>query len=953
MNTLRILLCLGALWALLVASTAQVALPAPVITPAVPEPEVEPEVTAAPVVDASAVIEDSGQEASLAAVELRPEDVVVEAAPASTPELAEVEPELPEATEPSLTEALEAAPVAAVEAPLTPDEVILSFTPAAQEPSQAVENAEVATAAEVDPVAPVLSAVAVAEVPEALPASDPYAPVESEGSRSLDTDLLMPDATALDEPAPGLRGFDPAPATAPVRELPGAEALFAQASEPAVPAEEIATTDTTFESPEAVEVPAAPVASLPVVTAPLPAPVTAPEPVAPEEVVAAAPTPTAEPAPEVAVAAVPEAPAVATPLQAHERLATTTAAHATQLETTLAALEPAAADPIASAEASDTPAETLDADRVGYTRLPGFEALEDAGSDDAATFHDAQINLAPSTGEAPPELPETIDFAVSPDDVFIALPGSDEKAEVSREADTISVDFPEEDVRAIIRDVADLYELNVIIPETLVGTVSLKLRNVTWRQVFEVVLEPLNFTYIEDGNIIKIKSREDLLAEPVDTRVFIVNFAKARALQETVKPLVDPAAGGRMQVDQRSNALIITERPSRMNDIQVIIETLDKPTEQVMIESKFVEVRDKDNLDLGINWSSLAAYEIGAGPFQREYEKEDSRNEAGGSGVQPGSFNSFSNTTTTTMDSSSASPTTIVDETVNSIGNTTTYLDRIKRLDTALFTADQFKVVLSALKLNSDVELISNPTVVTMNNAPARINIGEEFPLPKFQFNRETGQFEVNGFEFKDIGIILDVTPQINGAGFITLDIEPTISNRSGVAQFENINVPIISTRTTKSMVTIKSGYTLAIGGLIEKSTQKTDTRVPVLGDIPGVGRLFRSESMAEDNRNLIIFITAKILSASGATYRDVFSQRRIFEMGIRNRDLPGYEPPQGEAALLDQLEDEREALERQKAQIRLQQQLQLLNELKAEELEETREAAEKEARQDIRRRYR
>ncbi len=193
--------------------------------------------------------------------------------------------------------------------------------------------------------------------------------------------------------------------------------------------------------------------------------------------------------------------------------------------------------------------------------------------------------------DAAPELPSEPVFEVPSDQVFLDLPGDNEGSSVvSVDAETISVDFPEEDVRDIIRSVAELYELNVVIPDSLAGSVSIKLRDVTWQQVFDVVLEPLNYTYIFDGNIIKIKSQDELAVEPVDTRVFIVDFSSASEIQSSIAPLIDASAGGKVQVDTRSNALVITERPSRMNDIQEIIETLDRPTEQVMIESKFIEI---------------------------------------------------------------------------------------------------------------------------------------------------------------------------------------------------------------------------------------------------------------------------------------------------------------------------------------------------------------------------
>jgi type IV pilus assembly protein PilQ len=124
----------------------------------------------------------------------------------------------------------------------------------------------------------------------------------------------------------------------------------------------------------------------------------------------------------------------------------------------------------------------------------------------------------------------------------------------------IDVNFPNDQIRNIIRSVADMNDLNVVIPDTLSGNVSIKLRRVTWRQVFDVVLEPIGYTYVEDGNIIKIRSIQDLMLEPMQTQVFLVNFAKAAELRPAIMPLIEESKGGRAQVDARTNSIIVTER---------------------------------------------------------------------------------------------------------------------------------------------------------------------------------------------------------------------------------------------------------------------------------------------------------------------------------------------------------------------------------------------------------
>lgn len=575
--------------------------------------------------------------------------------------------------------------------------------------------------------------------------------------------------------------------------------------------------------------------------------------------------------------------------------------------------------------------------------LPGDALPDDAMPDDAGGSVDvATDDVEEAPLETLPELPETSGFDVdSMGDIALDLYGETEVPLLSRNSDTISVDFPDEDVRTIIRNVADLYELNVVIPEALVGGVSLKLRDVSWRQVFDVVLEPLNYTWVEDGNIIKIKSLDELLAEPVSTRVFVIDFATAGELSKSISPMIDSSAGGQMQVDVRSNALIITERPSRMTGIQAVLKRLDRPTEQVMIESKFVEVTRRDEKNLGINWNALSGFEVSAGPFDREYTNESGSNRTTNITTNIGDGFDLQNGVTSV-------DTNLLDDAIQSLSGES-------RLDTALFSADAFNVILSALENNNEVELVSNPTVVTMNNTVAQINIGEEYPIPQYRYNEERGTFEVSGFDFMPIGILLNVIPQVNSAGFINLEIKPEISSRTGEVNFGGAGgaaIPIITTRKTESAVTIKSGYTLAIGGLMERSTGRTENKVPFLGDLPGVGRLFRSNTDTLDGRNLVIFITAKVLNPDGSSYEEVFDEQTLNEMGISERDIPGFEISNTEKQLYELLKTERDKLESLQKETELKQQLMLLESLKdsAEKREEKRlqKQAEAEAKKQL-----
>ncbi len=551
-------------------------------------------------------------------------------------------------------------------------------------------------------------------------------------------------------------------------------------------------------------------------------------------------------------------------------------------------------------------------DEIDLSDVVIIESVEPTPSEDEVrTSDDVEEPASPQASGAEPRETE----------VVLEIPGpelaSNGAASLTSD-ELITVDFPdEENVRTILRTVADLFDLNLVIPDTLQGRTSLRLRNVEWSQVFEVVLEPLGFTYVEDRNIILIKSLADLTTEPVDTRVFVINFARAAELQSSIGPLVDTAAGGKMQVDVRSNALVITERPSRLNQIQNIIDRLDNPTAQVMIETKFIEVTNNDIRDIGVNWASLSGYETSAGPFQREWvrSRESGRTRSSTSG---GSAQAATTTTSGSINGNTgAVPRTVT--TNESLGTTFESLTDITsaagtgRFDTAVFSADQFNVVLSALETVSDSKLMAHPTVVTMDNQLARIDIVREVPQIEFNFNPETGTREAQGLaEPLRFGTMIEVTPQVNDAGFINLKVVPEVSNQVGIQETQLGPQPIIDVRKAETNVVIKDGFTLAIGGLSQNEETKSGTRVPLLGDLPGVGRLFRSDSDDIVQRNLIIFITARTLNPDGSDYREIIDPRVLNDMGIVPEDVPGYQIPQDELQQLRRLEEirieEREA---------------------------------------------
>ncbi|MFT3830072.1 MAG: secretin N-terminal domain-containing protein [Opitutaceae bacterium] len=453
-------------------------------------------------------------------------------------------------------------------------------------------------------------------------------------------------------------------------------------------------------------------------------------------------------------------------------------------------------------------------------------------------------------------------------------------ATLSEKKDLISVDFPNEEIRTILRNVADMFELNLVVPETLQGRTSIKLRNVTWRQIFREVLGPVNYTFIEDENIIRVVSVDALAQEPNVTEVYILNYAEASKVLPTVSGMVETAdpVKGRIQVDQRNNALVITERPSRQEKIKPIIAKLDVATAQVMIESKFIEVSNEDGSDVGMNWSSLKNLSVKQGPIESTAQHTKTTTTY----TQNPNTGLYEATSTTAYEEGATS---------GNWANSLNSLFNAPHLVTSTFSISEFGAVLSLYESQSNVRLVSNPTVVTLNNVEATINIGEEYPIPNYTYNQEQGSFEISGFTYKPIGINLKVTPQINNAGFIKMNILPEVSSRSGEVSFggaSGASIPIISTRKAVTQISLKNGHTLGIGGLLQNQKTKGKSKVPVIGEIPVLGSLFKSKSEALSARNLVIFITAKTLDNGEAKVDEVFSREQLEGAEIERKDIPG-----------------------------------------------------------------
>jgi type IV pilus assembly protein PilQ len=411
----------------------------------------------------------------------------------------------------------------------------------------------------------------------------------------------------------------------------------------------------------------------------------------------------------------------------------------------------------------------------------------------------------------------------------------------------------------VLRTLAAKANVNLILGDEVTGKVTVNLKGVSYEEAMQLIAESKGYAYVKDNNIVKVKSKESLDTEPVELRVVTLNYAKADDVKKTLDPVLTKQ--GKIQVDARSNTLVLSDTPSNLAKLVPLIQSLDTQTPQVLIEAKFVETTKNPQKDLGINWSgTLLNHQVVAG---------------GAAQTSPGTLPNV-------PVNSANQPSGGFQFSKNPGGSLVTPWTS----GAALLDIGQANLVFSYLSQDTDTELLANPRVVTTDNSKARISIAEQFPIPDFTFSEQTASLQISGFEYKDIGIILSVLPRINKDDFITLEVTPEASSSTENATLQSgggsaVLIPIINTRTATTTVLIKSGNTLAIGGLMRQDVSDNYTKVPVMGDAPIIGSFFRSKSLSKTKRDLLIFLTPTIVRGDSQT-----TGYEKFAKGLPNKEV-------------------------------------------------------------------
>ena len=457
--------------------------------------------------------------------------------------------------------------------------------------------------------------------------------------------------------------------------------------------------------------------------------------------------------------------------------------------------------------------------------------------------------------------------------------GENEVAEMKE--DNITIDFKDADIRNVLRLLAEKSGINVIVGQEVEGKVTVKLVDVPWKKALDVILRSQGLVYECEDNIIRVTTVENLKKEDLVTRVFDLNYANSEKVSKAIENMVSPR--GKINFDERMNLLVITDVSANLGKIGEVVERLDTRTPQVLVEARIVEVTLSKGEDLGINWSMLKGVTVGVTDvgetYKREKKSEDSserktsdetadKREIVDKAAATDAYTDFVLGTggveqidwpAQTVASSEDTRTRTPWDKTTSLTTAATHSDISEYIQTAVLSVSDLQVVLSALKARGDFNLVSNPKVVTTDNQEAKILVGVLEPIVERFYNKETGGWEEKSNEKEEIGIKLTVTPAVNKENYITLKVQPEVSEIIGYrGQYDEW--PVISTRTALTEVVIKSGDTLAIGGLISDRKREAVNKIPILGDIPFLGWLFKHRTTQTDKTDLVIFITPTIL---------------------------------------------------------------------------------------------
>lgn len=456
----------------------------------------------------------------------------------------------------------------------------------------------------------------------------------------------------------------------------------------------------------------------------------------------------------------------------------------------------------------------------------------------------------------------------------------------------VTVNFKGADIRTVLSYISEVAGIDVIAAPDVKGIIDLKLTDKPWQVALDIIVRNYGFAYERSGDIIRVVTLDKLKQEEAVTQAFPLNYGKAKEIVTAVEDMVGDR--GSVLYDDRTNMVLVTDIPTNVYKIGQIVQRLDRETDQVLIEARVLETVLDDNERMGIDWNIKIAATGAKRPitFPFDYYNVDNK--------YLDKFSPLVQSGTSTVDPAagggSVTQTSIGKYPIGADGAAPgwqskgfPYVDYTQDIfkDTFTFgTLDfsQFRAVLEMIKKRADTNVVSNPRIATLNNNPAYIIVGQTINMPKYERNSNTGKMEVSGYDAKDLGIKLKVTPHINEKGEIMVDISPEISDflRYDTLDASNgIVAPVFSSRQANTKIMIKDQDTIFIGGMIKENMVDIKKPVPfigdLLGDVPYLGLLVSKKEKVKQKTELIFFVTVKLIKA-GAKLKDVPTAEKAYK---------------------------------------------------------------------------
>jgi type IV pilus assembly protein PilQ len=457
------------------------------------------------------------------------------------------------------------------------------------------------------------------------------------------------------------------------------------------------------------------------------------------------------------------------------------------------------------------------------------------------------------------------------------------------DSQNVTLDFKDADIRNVLKIISYKSGVNIVSTPEVMGNISIRLVDVPWDKALDVILKTYGFAYDRQGNIISVAPIEKLTAQkqqeaqlaqvqPTATEVFQLKYIDAQDAKKALEPQLSARGkitvlemsgqagwefggtelGKRKRLGEekavRSKILIVSDIPPTLEKIKEVVKLIDAMPKQILIETRIMEVNRDKLKDLGLEWgtgSSGVSGGYATAPTNIGLDSNNEKSIAGrniASDFTPGIFSPKEGTST--------------------LPGTYPYKAGLEVLFKKL-TGAQFEVLLHALEEDANTNTLSAPRIMALNNQEATILVGTRYPILKTEISgTESTTTTVTLDYYQDIGIQLNVVPQIAGENYINMVIHPAVTDYT--TTLGTNAYPIILTREAETRIVMRDGETVVIGGLLKDVKSKENIGIPFLSKIPILGPLFGRETIDTQKIDLLIFITANIVKEDTFTPEEI-----------------------------------------------------------------------------------